>query len=49
MQKKIFISSSTFIENRDYLFKRRGFYSGPNTKKMIEDFNSNGDKSYDIK
>ncbi|MGC8691301.1 MAG: AIPR family protein [Caldisericum sp.] len=36
--KAIFSSSVSFLETRDYLFKRRGFYSGPNTKKMIQDF-----------
>jgi hypothetical protein len=47
--KRIFISSIAFVESRDYLFKRRGFYSGPNTKKIIEDFNSNVVKANDIK
>jgi hypothetical protein len=36
--KAIFSSSVSFLETRDYLFKRRGFYSGLNTKKMIQDF-----------
>lgn len=38
--KTIFVNSKDFIESKEYLFERRGFYSGPKTKKMIEDFNS---------
>ena len=34
--KSNFQTSITFIEGENYLFERRGFYSGPKTKRMIE-------------
>ncbi len=37
--KNIFILSITFIESNQYLFERRGFYSGPKTKKMTDNLN----------
>lgn len=32
---KVFNDSISFIENEDYLFDKRGFYSGPKTNKLI--------------
>ena len=33
---ELFNKVNSFLEKQDYLFERRGFYSGPKTKKMIE-------------
>ena len=33
---KLFNEVNTFLEKQEYLFERRGFYSSPKTKKMIE-------------
>ena len=33
---KLFNNVNSFLEKQDYLFERRGFYSGPKTKQMIK-------------
>ena len=34
--KRLFTEATHFMDNQRYLFKRRGFYSGPKTKQLIE-------------
>jgi hypothetical protein len=36
---ELFKNVNSFLEQQEYLFERRGFYSGPKTKKMIRAIN----------
>lgn len=40
--EKIFKNSISFIESQNYLFERRGFYSGPKTKRMVDNLIKEG-------
>lgn len=36
--RKSFYEANQYLENQEYLFERRGFYSSPKTKKLIDSF-----------
>jgi len=38
--KDIFNKANNFINNQDYLFERRGFYSAPKTKQLVNNIKS---------
>lgn len=38
--KEIFNNTCENLNNTDFLFDRRGFYSAPKTKQLIESFNN---------
>jgi len=40
--RKIFKESQKFLESRDYLYERKGFYSSIKTRRLIEDFKGYG-------